>query len=104
MLRRRLAFATVLVVGLGLAAVAYDEASTLSPEAERAARIWMERDPSFVEQPVLIVDFTRPSFVRRAHLYDPRARTVLESFFVAHGVGSGWATVDVVSNQPGSPR
>ena len=38
----------------------------------------------------------------RAYLFDPSTHTVRERFWVAHGEGSGWASVDVVSNTPGT--
>ena len=77
---------------------AFEHASRLSEPALTAATAWTGQVPS---RTILIVDFTLPSFVPRAHLYD-RETQEDEAFFVAHGTESGWAWVTSVSNIPES--
>lgn len=86
------------------AVLAWQRASEPSDVALAAALRWRARDPAFGSLPMLVVDFDRPSFVLRGHLWDPEASRVVESFFVAHGERSGWASVETVSNEPGSYR
>lgn len=86
-------------VGVGaLFAVGLRRAARLSDDARDAALAWT---PTVPGRTVLIVDFTLPSFVPRAHLYD-RETGDDEAFFVTHGSGSGWAWVATVSNVPES--
>jgi hypothetical protein len=49
-----------------------------------------------------VIDFNRPSAEKRLFVIDIRNRSIIYSSLVAHGSGSGGATADRFSNEPGS--
>ena len=81
----------------------WQQASHLDPDALAAARAWLAAHPGQIDADAyaLVVDYDKPSFVRRAHLVDLSTGEV-RSYTVTHGKNSGWAWVDRVSNVPES--
>lgn len=85
--------AVVLAMGLQLA---WARLNRLAPEARAVALAAHDRHGDG-RATLLVIDLTRPSFVRRGHLLHVEDG-VMESFLVAHGQDSGWARVTQVGD------
>ncbi len=92
-----------LSTGAALGVLAWKRANGLAGEAKLAAlRAQDHHSEALDGRPhMLVVDYTRPSFVKRGHLVHA-TDGVVASFLVAHGQDSGWARVSQVGDRPTS--
>jgi len=70
--------------------------------ALKAAGTAVQRGEASDTETLTVIDYSRPSTVRRMWVYDLRSRSLLFEELVSHGRGSGVAMATSFSNQPES--